>query len=321
MSRLIDLTGKRFGKLVVIERDPLSIGQKRVRWICKCDCGNIKSILGCNLTKPFNGVKACGCEKLGPRKNREDLVGQKFNRLLVLEEVKNSNNYNNNRYWKCQCDCGKIIVVDVGKLKNGHTKSCGCYNLEKCKLPRENLVGKKFNKLTVLKSVGVINGRYSWLCRCDCGKEVVICTNHLNSGHTKSCGCLFLETISLPEGEAELNSIYGTYKYYAEKRKYVWELTKEEVKNLINQNCYYCGKKPSQKKWLNRQTKKFILYNGIDRIDNKKGYIKENVVTCCKNCNRSKNKMSQREFLEMARDIYLLHKDELENNLILENFK
>lgn len=57
---LIDITGKRFGKLVVLELDPKRNKCRDAQWICKCDCGKIKSISGKALRKQ-NGTKSCGC--------------------------------------------------------------------------------------------------------------------------------------------------------------------------------------------------------------------------------------------------------------------
>ena len=56
----------------------------------------------------------------------ENLVGQKFNRLLVIEPT-NRRNSNRNMIWKCECDCGNITYVATSCLKSGHTKSCGCF--------------------------------------------------------------------------------------------------------------------------------------------------------------------------------------------------
>jgi len=54
----------------------------------------------------------------------KNIIGQKFNRLLVLEfvEVKNHKSI-----WKCKCDCGTIKNITGTDLKSGNTKSCGCY--------------------------------------------------------------------------------------------------------------------------------------------------------------------------------------------------
>ncbi|MBP5422456.1 MAG: hypothetical protein J6Y78_08465 [Paludibacteraceae bacterium] len=59
---LIDLTGQRFGKLVVLEQDKSINDNKHSRWICKCDCGNTKSVISYSLRKGI--TKSCGC--IGP---------------------------------------------------------------------------------------------------------------------------------------------------------------------------------------------------------------------------------------------------------------
>ena len=62
MAKLIDLTGQRFGKLVVMERTDNYItpkGTPIVRWICRCDCGKTVSIRGCSLRAGHS--QSCGC--------------------------------------------------------------------------------------------------------------------------------------------------------------------------------------------------------------------------------------------------------------------
>ena len=53
-----------------------------------------------------------------------------------------------------------------------------------------DLTGKRFCKLVVIKQCGTRNGKRMWECICDCGSISVVSTNQLTSGHTKSCGCL-----------------------------------------------------------------------------------------------------------------------------------
>lgn len=55
-----------------------------------------------------------------------DLAGQKFGRLLILEFTPGKK-YGNRGKWQCKCDCGKLTMVETAHLRNGHTKSCGCY--------------------------------------------------------------------------------------------------------------------------------------------------------------------------------------------------
>lgn len=60
-----------------------------------------------------------------------DLTGMKFNRLTVIE--REFCKASKRTLWKCKCDCGKVVVVDSYKLRNGLTKSCGCFNKEQRK--------------------------------------------------------------------------------------------------------------------------------------------------------------------------------------------
>ena len=54
--------------------------------------------------------------------------------------------------------------------------------------PKE-MLGKKFNRLLVIRQNGYREKEYAWLCRCDCGKELIVGGYQLRSGKTKSCGC------------------------------------------------------------------------------------------------------------------------------------
>lgn len=115
-------------------------------------------------------------------------TGQRCGYLTVLRELERKNQH---RRWLCRCDCGKETVVEESHLKNGHTKSCGCYRKRK---PREtflDLTGQRYGRLLVLSSAGG-QGRQGdyWNCRCDCGRICVCHKERLRSGNTKSCGCL-----------------------------------------------------------------------------------------------------------------------------------
>lgn len=56
-----------------------------------------------------------------------NIAGQRFGRLTVIERVASTKAQ---AQWRCVCDCGKETVVCSQDLRNGHTKSCGCYGLE-----------------------------------------------------------------------------------------------------------------------------------------------------------------------------------------------
>jgi len=59
MSKLIDLTGERFGRLTVIEKAPSQPRKTNAFWRCRCDCGNEVTVLGIVLRKGES--KSCGC--------------------------------------------------------------------------------------------------------------------------------------------------------------------------------------------------------------------------------------------------------------------
>ena len=65
------------------------------------------------------------------------------------------------------------------------------------------LTGQRFRKLTVLAPAENIRDRTAWLCRCDCGKEIVVTTRRLRGGRTVSCGCS-------QRGLSSLNFVDGT---------------------------------------------------------------------------------------------------------------
>lgn len=155
-----------------------------------------------------------------------------------------------------------------------------------------NLIGKRFGKLLVLNLSNTTSKihRY-WDCICDCGKTTKVTTSGLNSTGIKSCGCIFGDNTT-----SAFNLILFDYKGSAKKRNLPFLLSTKEFKDIIDKNCHYCGTKPSQIQ-LTKNKKSKYLYNGIDRIDNNKGYTIENCVPCCWICNRAKLNMTYNEFI------------------------
>ena len=78
------------------------------------------------------------------------------------------------------------------------------------------------------------------------------------------------------------------YKRSAKERGYEWELSDNEFFKLLKQPCAYCG-----------GTSKI----GIDRVDNSKGYTKENSVPCCKDCNYMKHRQSREDFIKNCKRV------------------
>lgn len=126
-----NLSGQRFGRLVVLERDitkPIGTG-KPVYWLCKCDCGNIKSVRMDKLLK--NDVRSCGCLSQEARTARflHDLAGKRFGKLEVIKrDTSAPKGTAKPAYWICKCDCGSMVSIRADHLVNNTTRSCGCIN-------------------------------------------------------------------------------------------------------------------------------------------------------------------------------------------------
>lgn len=118
-----DLTGRRFGRLVVEGPLPQRRSGQRV-WQCRCDCGRLHQATTGGLGS--GGVKSCGCL---PTRVPDDLTGQRFGRLTVLE-LTQARCSNGGAVWACRCDCGEVSQVPAGNLRQGRTVSCGCLRRE-----------------------------------------------------------------------------------------------------------------------------------------------------------------------------------------------
>ena len=142
-----------------------------------------------------------------------------------------------------------------------------------------NLIGKRSGKLVVVKKLkkqSKHDGSYFWKCKCDCGGITKVRTGDITTKSIKSCkkGCSKL----LPDKEAAFRDVLGCYR----RNKNGFYLTEQQFLDLIIKPCYYCSKKSSNVAF---KRKKSFKYNGLDRIDNSKGYQLDNVITSCKDCN------------------------------------
>ena len=165
---------------------------------------------------------------------------------------------------------------------------------------RLNLVGKRFTRLVVIKDVGnhPTTGESYWECKCDCGKTTKVTGFCLTSGNTKSCGCYHKirtrQLFSKSPEENALGKVFCDYRKNARIKKHDFRLSKRQVQDLIFSDCYYCGEKPKNTLAYHE---KVITYQGIDRLDNTKGYTPDNVVPCCIVCNKMKKALSHDEFV------------------------
>jgi hypothetical protein len=217
MGKKIDLTGQRFGRLVVLGESSERIGNKKqFGWRCLCDCGNEKTI----LTNRFKSgrTKSCGClQKESAVKNGRtqviDITGGRFGKLVAIKPT--DERYRAYVKWLCKCDCGNESKVVISELLKGRTNSCGCLQKEKAvKLGRScalDVTGERFGRLLAIKPTSERDGSsIKWLFKCDCGNEKIISVKAAKNGTAKSCGCL--------SKELNINKIS-----FSQRRQYIHE--------------------------------------------------------------------------------------------------
>ena len=146
-KKRMDLTGHVYGRLTVIkELEPR--GYTRI-WLCRCSCGQSEDFPVHMPSLRTGNTTSCGCirKERVSAKNSIDLTDQVFGRLTAIEKV--GVTANRKTIWRCECECGNITEATVDNLRNGTTKSCGCW--------RED-VGKalqSYNQKTIEENSGV----------------------------------------------------------------------------------------------------------------------------------------------------------------------
>ena len=208
---------------------------------------------------------------------REDLTGQVFGKLTAIS----FRTKNKMTYWLCKCTCGNTKEVRRDHLKNGSIFSCGCYSA------REDLTGQVFNRLTAISFQESTKKRGTlWKWKCSCGNIIILPASDVKSGNTKSCGCFFKEKIT--KHNKYKTRVYG-----------IWSsLTNRCLRPNTRHYPRYGGRGITIcDSWLKFEN--FYADMGdppegyqIDRIDNNKGYYKENCrwTTPKENCrNKSTN--------------------------------
>lgn len=108
--------GDSFGQWTIVEQD-LNCSKVYRKWICRCTCGVIRSVIESNLKRGLS--KGCGCTS--PR-SFVDLHGRKFGRLLV----KSISSSRGGLIWRCICDCGNEKDIPSRSLLHDSASSCGC---------------------------------------------------------------------------------------------------------------------------------------------------------------------------------------------------
>lgn len=190
-------------------------------------------------------------------------------------------------------------------------------------------MGQHYGRLTVIASADNIGKRTAWLCRCECGNQIIVKTDLLRSKTTKSCGCLNMDVLKTRNANNTFGRIYNDPKEAS--AKHLWrahylahELSFDSFMKISQSPCHYCSQSPlysnSYNSYLNQAgkivdgvsldwaNKATFTYNGLDRIDSNQSYITGNVVSSCWVCNRTKRERTYDQFIEHIRRL-IAHKD------------
>jgi hypothetical protein len=160
--------------------------------------------------------------------------------------------------------------------------------------PKYDIAGKRFGRLLVIKKLND-KGRGRFSCLCDCGNFTDVARNNLVTGNVISCGCALkgcnrkrpyewlynqLMSVALRE-ECDI-----TYDCFV-------EFTKET-------KCHYCDGPIVWQEYAHNREKNTRAYN-LDRKNNDKGYLRENVVVCCPSCNWTKgDRFTYEQFVKIG---------------------
>lgn len=180
----------------------------------------------------------------------ENLIGLVYGDLTIIEiDVEKSKE--KKRTWvKAQCSCGEVISVSHNALQRGNTKTCGHSNLL-----RENIIGKRYGRWTVIEYIEDRNHKPYYLCKCNCGTEREICRDYLVNGTSQSCGCLQKEIVAKNNFIDLTGQTFGKLKVLElheekteEKGMSIWKCLCEcgnisfvRTADLKNKNTQSCG--------------------------------------------------------------------------------
>lgn len=100
--------------------------------------------------------------------------------------------------------------------------------------------------------------------------------------------------------DAGIRDLYCKYRYRAKKRNIPWDLDIETFAKTIKGDCAFCGRAPRQQAFIREG---ILIYNGVDRTINERGYEPSNITACCKWCNQAKSSLSSSEFIANCRKV------------------
>lgn len=240
---------------------------------------------------------------------------------VVIAQFNNIIKKKSRAFFTVKCHCGNEFKVLKQHFLSGATVSCGCTRSAQ----NLNLTGQVINRLTVINMLPPLPSdskrRQRALVKCHCGKEFIAIASELKRNRIHSCGCIIHSSMTIRRAKNKgKNPIDQTWDWFfktyingAKNRNLCFDLTLDDVKNISQQPCYYCGLAPSPRfrytknnKLTDLELNELIIYvNGIDRLDSELGYTKDNCVSCCTECNYHKGVYTENQFNKWIERVYM----------------
>jgi len=294
MGKFVDLTGQKFGRLTVIERD---FSCKGVFWFCICNCNPDvvleKSIQTERLTSENHGTKSCGCIK----KFKE---GEASLNMYFYTYKRNA--IARNCFFDLEKEDFRKIVLQY----------CHYCNIE----PRKIQYDKTMNGPFIGNGVDQIiaSGGYSkencvpccWNCN---GLKSDLSLENWNAKlkriKNKDYDNLIFDYNFQEVPKALLKLQRGNFRIQKRTTKnQINTLTEQQYYYLATFNCFYCDMKPDN--FQKNRSKDF--YQGQDRKNNDIDYIFLNCLPCCHSCNTAKSDMFYDNFIEYLKRLQQFQK-------------
>lgn len=248
----------------------------------------IRRNLKTNRTRSYIDVTCpkCGKERT-IRKDSLETNPEKYCRNCSKKEIKTTNN---KYYMSVSCPkCGEERVISKQYYKSRPICLCRSCSKKGKPSPMKNVIHKPLEKITVICTM--------------CGKQMIMGRKSWIKGKKRCKACTAKTYGVLERGLATKRELYGRYKSRSKKRGIEFTLPLDMFVSLTSKSCYYCGAKPNNTT-VNESGNGDYVNNGLDKVDNDKGYIENNVVPCCKICNYAKNTMGLNEFYAWVDKIY-----------------
>ena len=127
MPKRVEMIGRKFGKLTVLEMEGEQVSGRHAKWKCVCDCG--KKCIRTSTALRHGKNQSCGCQVRKQKVKANNLVDKRFGKLVVLS-FEEKPDKKRNIVWNCKCDCGNLTQAVSSELKSGRKRSCGCLHSE-----------------------------------------------------------------------------------------------------------------------------------------------------------------------------------------------